>query len=557
MVQRFTSVRKVWFVFIMFMVSYSAYSQSFEEGQSLARQAQIDSLEKSLDELFGKDKLVVLNQVVALYLANDKPKTALRFATRAEELAEAVITRDNVLINESDYYLKPLSYLWLGQANMRQGYYLESRQAFDKAVAAAKEFNSPILESQAREYLIELDSLSASSKEKKRLFGGKIRDITGSVGDAKSDFGLSATLKLAANSEKSQNYPKAIAYYESAIDQLRDEGDWRKILELREQIADLYQLAGNYRMALEGYEGLLTDKSELGDSVGVVALNDKINRIHEEANPGTEREVASDDTPAIALTPEEIDLSKKEEEVMDVRVAAEQAESNQDFEASLNYYKQYVALQDRLAEEKRLQELALLEKAHQIENQEREITLLKQDDEIRDLEIQRSQAQLEEQRAFRQNLTIGIVLLAGIVFTLYLMYRNKRRDHRKLGAAYRDLESTQEQLKEAEQRIMSLLHQQVSGAVANELLSTDDERKIERRFVCIMFLDIRDFTPFAEQRRPEEIIDYQNKVFGFMIRSIEEKGGIVNQIMGDGFMATFGAPTSSGNDCLQAYLAAK
>ena len=72
-----------------------------------------------------------------------------------------------------------------------------------------------------------------------------------------------------------------------------------------------------------------------------------------------------------------------------------------------------------------------------------------------------------------------------------------------------------------------------------------------------MFLDIRDFTPFVEKLGPEEIIEYQNKVLGFMIEKVIEYGGIVNTILGDGFMATFGAPVSHGNDCQNAFLAAK
>ena len=79
---------------------------------------------------------------------------------------------------------------------------------------------------------------------------------------------------------------------------------------------------------------------------------------------------------------------------------------------------------------------------------------------------------------------------------------------------------------------------------------------MEQRFVCIMFLDIRDFTPFVENKTPEEIIAYQNDVLGFMIEKVIEYGGVVNTIMGDGFMATFGAPISAGNDCLQAHKAA-
>jgi adenylate cyclase len=72
-----------------------------------------------------------------------------------------------------------------------------------------------------------------------------------------------------------------------------------------------------------------------------------------------------------------------------------------------------------------------------------------------------------------------------------------------------------------------------------------------------MFLDIRDFTPYVEKLSPEEIIAYQNKVLGFMIEVVNKRGGIVNQILGDGFMATFGAPVSSGNDCEAAYSAAR
>jgi adenylate cyclase len=63
-----------------------------------------------------------------------------------------------------------------------------------------------------------------------------------------------------------------------------------------------------------------------------------------------------------------------------------------------------------------------------------------------------------------------------------------------------------------------------------------------------MFLDIRDFTPFMENKEPFEVIQYQNDVFAFMIDIVSKHHGIINQFLGDGFMATFGAPVSSGND---------
>ena len=55
-------------------------------------------------------------------------------------------------------------------------------------------------------------------------------------------------------------------------------------------------------------------------------------------------------------------------------------------------------------------------------------------------------------------------------------------------------------------------------------------------------MDIRDFTVFAENNSPEAVIKYQNDVFNPIIRIINKHDGVTNQILGDGIMATFGAP---------------
>ena len=104
--------------------------------------------------------------------------------------------------------------------------------------------------------------------------------------------------------------------------------------------------------------------------------------------------------------------------------------------------------------------------------------------------------------------------------------------------------------------IMSRFSQQVSKNVAEELVRKNIEYKSEKREVCIMFLDIRNFTPFSETREPEEVVKYLNNLFDFMINIIDNHFGIVNQFMGDGFMTTFGAPVTNGNPCQNAVNAA-
>jgi class 3 adenylate cyclase len=57
-----------------------------------------------------------------------------------------------------------------------------------------------------------------------------------------------------------------------------------------------------------------------------------------------------------------------------------------------------------------------------------------------------------------------------------------------------------------------------------------------------MFADIRSFTTIAENQEPSESIDLLNQYFSLMFDAITNNGGTVNQVVGDGLMAVFGAP---------------
>ena len=64
-----------------------------------------------------------------------------------------------------------------------------------------------------------------------------------------------------------------------------------------------------------------------------------------------------------------------------------------------------------------------------------------------------------------------------------------------------------------------------------------------RRLVAsVLFIDIRGFTSLAETLPPEEVIDLLNGYYALMFEVIGAHGGVVNQIIGDGLMAIFGAP---------------
>jgi class 3 adenylate cyclase len=71
-----------------------------------------------------------------------------------------------------------------------------------------------------------------------------------------------------------------------------------------------------------------------------------------------------------------------------------------------------------------------------------------------------------------------------------------------------------------------------------------------------MFSDIRGFTTLAESQSPAETIELLNTYYTLMFEAISGQGGVVNQMVGDGLMAIFGAPMPLLNHAEQAVRAA-
>jgi len=72
-----------------------------------------------------------------------------------------------------------------------------------------------------------------------------------------------------------------------------------------------------------------------------------------------------------------------------------------------------------------------------------------------------------------------------------------------------------------------------------------------------MVLDIRNFTTFSEERPADEVVRYLNTLWSFMVHTVNEHDGIVNKFLGDGFLAVFGAPLTTGQDCADAIAASR
>jgi adenylate cyclase len=87
-----------------------------------------------------------------------------------------------------------------------------------------------------------------------------------------------------------------------------------------------------------------------------------------------------------------------------------------------------------------------------------------------------------------------------------------------------------------------------------ELLASQDEPlgAGRRETVAVLFADIVAFTQMAEAMAPEEVLAMLREFHARMTARIFASGGTVDQYMGDGIIAVFGATAASPNDAASA-----
>jgi class 3 adenylate cyclase/predicted ATPase len=78
----------------------------------------------------------------------------------------------------------------------------------------------------------------------------------------------------------------------------------------------------------------------------------------------------------------------------------------------------------------------------------------------------------------------------------------------------------------------------------------------ERKHVTVLFADLKGSMELLADRDPEEARQILDEVLTRMMQAVHDYGGTVNQAMGDGIMALFGAPVAQEDHALRACYAA-
>jgi adenylate cyclase len=98
----------------------------------------------------------------------------------------------------------------------------------------------------------------------------------------------------------------------------------------------------------------------------------------------------------------------------------------------------------------------------------------------------------------------------------------------------------------------------VPEVVVDQLLAKSDSFRLggATQTITVLFADIRGFTAFAENQKPERVVSILNRYFSAMSEVIFAHQGTLDKYMGDGLMALFGAPTATPDDAKNAVTAA-
>ena len=97
----------------------------------------------------------------------------------------------------------------------------------------------------------------------------------------------------------------------------------------------------------------------------------------------------------------------------------------------------------------------------------------------------------------------------------------------------------------------------VDPDVAERVLEEGELLEGQELEVTVMFVDIRDFTPFAERSSARETVAFLNEFFASSVPCVTEHGGHANKFLGDGVLAVFGAPERLADHADRALAAAR
>lgn len=377
-------------VLIFYLFNYKVYSQSVV-------QFKIDSLESVVKKTIEKDKAPKLLDLAWEY-RNLDPIKSLEICDSALNLLKIYPDQKSLGVL---YNIKGVVNNILGNYDKALENHFQSlrirEQIYDKKSTAASLNN------------IALVYLDAKNYEKALGFFEKALEIKLDLGDKEA---ISVTLNNIGNVYRLlKNYNKALEFHEKAFIILKDSKSVHHLALTNESIGKVYSDLGNHTIAINYFNTALAQLKEFGNLQGVSLLLTSIGKEYYYIRNFNAAEKYLNEALKIADK-----LSIKPHLDIIYYHLYEIYKNRNDYKTALDYFVKYYDVNKQMfnaVQNKRITDI------------QSEYELQKQDLKIKALEI-------EKQKAVRNFLILGVVLVFVVAVYLFQMYKSSKKEKKEL-----------------------------------------------------------------------------------------------------------------------------
>lgn len=221
---------------------------------------------------------------------------------------------------------------------------------------------------------------------------------------------------LAGIYKKRNDFEKALDYGLIALNQLDIKKDFYDLAILYSNIGSLYQDIGNYPLALSYYQQAIKIEERKSFQTSMIGSYLYISSVYDAMN--------NHDSASVYLSRALITAVKQgnpSQKLMVLQAAALFYKKSGEYKLSLEYFDEYVSLNDSLESLNSLTKIEQIQSVYEVINKDKDNKILQQKINLQQLSIQRQ----------RIILSAGMIIFLFLGYFLFSLYRNRRRERTK------------------------------------------------------------------------------------------------------------------------------
>ena len=393
----------------------------------LFSQTRLDSLQTQLEKATGLEKVDILYELAQDYL-NASPQKAIEYSNQALKLSQEI----NHIEGEAQA-LKNIGvgHYYLSNFDKSLEFYFKSLKIMedidDKVGISDLLNNIGVVYWRLTNFEKALEIYSESLKIMKELENKE------GVSRALNNIGL-IYMTLG-------NYDKALEYYLKALKVTKEIDDKNTIAYCLNNIGIIYWYLENYEKCLEYYLESLKINKEINNKYGIAGGLKNIGGAYLQLNNYDE---------SLTYLEQSLKLAKEigaKDLIQNIYASYyELYFRKENYQKALEYFKLYTAVKDSMFTEESSKKIAEMQTKYETEKKEKENEILKKDNEIQKLEI-------NKQQNLRNSFIVISILIFVLAFVIYTRYRSKQKINIILNRKNTEIENANTELNRKNEQI--------------------------------------------------------------------------------------------------------